>query len=71
MAALAVGYGAWHLWRSRNGAGRETGWNATLRGRAARRAARAAGLPVRLAAATCAGLRDQLGQQETAGELAS
>lgn len=64
MAALAADYGAWHIWRARNGAGRETDWNATLKGRTARLAAAAAGRPVRLAAGSAPALRQELGVRE-------
>jgi hypothetical protein len=71
LAALAADYPAWHLWRGRNSTGRETDWNATLKGRTARRAATAAGMAVRLTAADSPALRQLLGHTEAVRECAA
>ena len=71
MAALAADFPAWHVWRGRNGAGRETDWHATLKGRAARRSAAAAGAPARLTAPDCPALRQLLGQRDKSMEPAA
>jgi hypothetical protein len=68
---LAADYPAWHLWRGRNSTGRETDWNATLKGRTARRAATAAGMTVRLTAADGSALRQLLEHTEVSRERAA
>jgi hypothetical protein len=68
---LAAEFGAWHIWRGRSGSGKPTDWNATLKGRSARRAAVAAGRMTRLTAADAAALRALLGQQENLRERAA
>lgn len=60
MAALAMDFPGWHVWRSRSQSGRETGWNATRKGRFPRLAG---ALPM-VAAADAGALRSSLGQQE-------
>jgi hypothetical protein len=60
MAALAAEFPGWHIWRSRSLSGRETGWNATRKGRPAR----TAGVPGILAAGSAEALRSLLVQQE-------
>ena len=59
MATLAADFPGWHIWRSRSMSGRETGWNATRKGRFPRLAG---SLPM-LAAADAAALRSALAQQ--------
>jgi hypothetical protein len=58
--ALAADFPGWHVWRSRSQSGRETGWNATRRGRGPQLAG---ALPM-VAAADAGSLRSALGQQE-------
>jgi hypothetical protein len=60
LAGLAADYPCWHVWRSRDGHGRDCDWNATRR----KGEPVAAGAAARLTAATADGLREQLGQQE-------
>ena len=60
MTALAADFPGWHVWRSRSLSGRETGWNATRRGRFPRLAG---ALPM-VAAPDAESLRSALGQQE-------
>lgn len=60
MAALAADFRSWHIWRSRSPSGRETGWNATRKGRAPRDA----GALLMLGEADVRALRSALGQQE-------
>jgi hypothetical protein len=62
LAALAVAFPAWHIWRSRDRQGRDDGWNATRRARPGPEAL-AAGIVARIAAGDHAGLRSQLEQQ--------
>jgi hypothetical protein len=60
LTALAADFPGWHIWRSRSASGRETGWNATRKGRAPRDGG---ALPI-LAEAEADALRFALGQQE-------
>ena len=60
MTALAADFPGWHIWRGRSSSGRETGWNATRKGRASRNVG---ALPM-LAEADAGTLRSALGQQE-------
>lgn len=64
MAAIAADFPGWHIWRSRSLSGRETGWNATRKGRFPRLAG---SLPM-LASTDATGLRSALGQQEALRE---
>jgi hypothetical protein len=63
LAALAVGFPAWHVWRSRDGRGREDAWNATRRRRPGC-GALSAGVLGRLTADSATGLRSLLEQQQ-------
>jgi hypothetical protein len=60
MTALAADFPGWHIWRSRSESARETGWNATRKGRAPRDG----GALRMLAEADASALRSALGQQE-------
>jgi hypothetical protein len=60
MTALAADFPGWHIWRSRSPSGRETGWNATRKGRAPRDG----GALSMLVEADAGALRSALGQQE-------
>jgi hypothetical protein len=60
LTALAADFPGWHIWRSRSQSGRETGWNATRKGRFPRSAG---ALPI-VGAADAGALRSALGQQE-------
>jgi hypothetical protein len=60
MTALAADFPGWHIWRSRSASGRETGWNATRKGRAPRDG----GAHPMLIEADASALRSALGQQE-------
>jgi hypothetical protein len=62
LADLAADFPAWHMWRSRDGRGRDAGWNATRR-RKRGRGALSAGVLARLTADSAAGLRELLEQQ--------
>jgi hypothetical protein len=55
LAALAAGFPAWHIWRGRSAAGRETDWHATHKRPGDRR---------RLTAPDAEGLRALLAWQE-------
>ena len=63
LAELAAEFTGWHVWRSRDGRGRDCDWNAT-RHRMPRPAA--PGIARRVTAADPAGLRGLLEQQRTA-----
>jgi hypothetical protein len=66
LAALAADFPGWHVWRSRDGRGRESDWNATRR--RMRRPVQP-GIVRRLTAADTDGLRGLL-EQQRAEELA-
>jgi len=62
LAVLAADFPAWHMWRSRDGRGRDDSWNATRR-RKPGRGALSAGVLGRLTADSATGLRGLLEQQ--------
>jgi hypothetical protein len=62
LAGLAAEFPGWHVWRSRDGRGRDAGWNATRRRRPGP-GALAAGVLGKVAADGPAELRAQLEQQ--------
>ena len=66
LADLAADFPAWHVWRSRDGRGRDHGWNATRR-RKPGRGALSAGVLARVTAVSAAGLRGLLEQQRAVG----
>jgi hypothetical protein len=69
LTVLAADFPAWHVWRSRDGRGRDAGWNANRRAKPGR-GALAAGVLGKGAAHGPGELRSQLEQQRAleAGE---
>jgi hypothetical protein len=62
LAALALGFPDWHIWRSRDSRGRDADWNATRR----TKPQAAPGVTARVTAADADGLRGLLEQQRAA-----
>jgi len=63
LAVLTTDFPGWHVWRSRDGRGRDDGWNATRRGTPGRGAI-GTGVLARVTAGSAAGLRGLLEQQQ-------
>ena len=73
LAGMAAEFPAWHVWRSRDGRGRDAGWNATRRRRPGRSAV-SSGVLGRVTACSSTALWSLLDQQravEAGTELAA